>query len=93
MSWYTPNKFVPLNDREKGEIAPIALDQLKKYQEVAESWGVYPDDRCRRCMECDENIWFACDQNYQEYLYTDGEILALKVAHIRQCHDDWIKNG
>src|SRR5277367_5990664 len=63
----TPNKFIPLNDREPGEIAPIALQQLKRYQLAAETWPIQAVARreqwydnsgklfegcLRRCMIC-----------------------------------------
>lgn len=86
----TPNKMIPLNDREKGEIAPVALQQLAEYQKAADGWGIYPDGRCRRCMECDENIYFTEDSNGVPYTYTDTEIQSLTVAHIRQCHPEVI---
>lgn len=90
-----PNKMVPLQDREPGEIAAIALEQLRPYQEFAAEFGVYPDGRCRRCMECDENIYFTTDPNGVPYTYTDDELSGLKVAHIRQCHskevEEWMK--
>lgn len=83
----TKNQDVPLNDRPKGEVAPHAIRELQRWQKIANEWGIYPDGRCRRCMECDENIWFAVDDHGREYIYSDEEINALIVAHIRQVHD------
>jgi len=84
----TPNVMVPLNSRKTGSIATVAMEQLRHYQSIARKWQTWPDGRCRRCMECDENIYFTHDTNANPYMYTDDEILALIVAHIRQVHDD-----
>lgn len=95
----TPNKMVPLQDREPGEIATVALEQLRAYQRCADNWPMREmlrhDDRLgvtRTCMccafdECIECIWFVKDVNDNPYTYTDDELRALKVAHIRQVHD------
>jgi hypothetical protein len=84
----TPNKMIPLNDRDPGEIADVALEQLKAWESIAESWDVYTDGRSNRCKECHQNIWFSTDPQRGEYMYAPGEILALKVAHVRQCHSE-----
>lgn len=90
----TPNVFVPLNARDKGEIAPIALEQLALYQRVAAEWPILAYVRkgreCNTCGICDENIWFTSDQAGIKYSYTEEELTALKVAHIRQVHSDII---
>lgn len=91
--YHVPNNLIPLNDRAPGELAGIALEQLAPYREVAATWLIYPDGRCHRCMECDQNIWFSRDRQGQPYRYTDAEILALIVAHIRQCHAEVIDAG
>lgn len=90
----TPNIYVPLNDREEGEIAPIALEQLAIYQRAAAEWPILAYVRkgreCNTCGICDENIWFTSDQAGTKYRYTEEELSALKVAHIRQVHSDII---
>jgi hypothetical protein len=89
MSGYfeTANINVPLNRREKGEVADVAKLQLHEYEERATVWPVYTDGRCNRCRECHQNIWFSKDPHGTPYAYKTEEILALKVAHIRQAHD------
>lgn len=89
----TPNLMIPGNDRDSGEIAPLALVELAKWQIIAESWGVYPDGKARRCMKCDQSIWFICDPHGEQYVYSDEEINALTVAHIRQVHAEVINAG
>lgn len=84
--YQTPNVNIPLNKREKGAIADVALDQLSAYQDRARTWPVYTDGRCNRCTDCHQNIWFSTDPRGYTYNYSDDEILALKVAHVRQCH-------
>lgn len=66
----------------------IALEQLAGYQTVAIDWPRYPDGRAVRCGKCDQSIWFAYDINGTPYVYEDHELLALKVAHIRQVHPE-----
>lgn len=83
----TPNKMIPHNDREPGTIADIALEELERWQEIVRPWETYTDGRANRCSECHQNIWFSKDPQGHEYQYTIDEILALKVAHVRQCHD------
>lgn len=104
--YQTPNKMVPLNDREPGEIADIAIRQLAAYQLIAEGWGVYPvirreeytdnhglttygpERECNICGVCEENIWFTSDPHGNKFTYSDDDILALIVAHIRQAHPE-----
>ena len=86
--YQTPNLMIPLNDREPGEIADIAKEQLERWREIADTWPVYTDGRCNRCKECHQNIWFSTDPRGYKYDYNTDEILALKVAHVRQCHDE-----
>jgi hypothetical protein len=93
----TPNLMIPYNDRPEGEIAPIALAQLEEWEAVAREWPVerhthqseYSPPRpgwC--CAKCDKTIWFVNDPFGKIYQYTPREILALKVAHLRQCHQE-----
>jgi hypothetical protein len=39
--YMTPNLMIPLNKRETGEIADVALDQLRPYQEAADQWPMH----------------------------------------------------
>lgn len=89
----TPNMYVPYNDRESGEIAPIAIEQLEAWKAAAETWQTYTDGRANRCQECHQNIWFTKDPQGYPYTYTDDDISALKVAHIRQNHSEVVSNG
>lgn len=84
----TPNKMIPYNDRPPGEIAPIALEELEGWKAVAKGWETYTDGRCNRCKECHQNIWFTTDLQRTPYTYDPAEILALTVAHLRQCHPE-----
>jgi hypothetical protein len=94
----TPNKNIPLNDREPGEVAAVAMEQLRSYQERAANWPVarhndhhseYAIGRpCWCCTVCDpcQTLWFINDTAGGIYSYTDDEIMTMKVAHIRQVH-------
>lgn len=60
---------------------------LSEWIDKAEHWEVYSDDmRHMRCRECHQNIYFICDPSGNEFLYSHGEVMALKIAHIRQVH-------
>lgn len=87
----TPNVDIPLNDRPTGTIAPVAMEQLRAYQRTASNWPVFEVRRdgrdCMCCQQCNECLWFVTDEEEQRYQYTDDELSALKVAHIRQAHD------
>lgn len=94
----TPNTNVPLNNRPKGTVGSIAVEQLRSYQERAAKWRVYRVRRDGRdmyvCQACEESLWFVSDAEEQVYQYTPEVLLALKVAHIRQAHDkDGTNNG
>jgi hypothetical protein len=89
--YQTPNVNIPLNKRDTGEVASVAIDQLKPYREAANTWPVYrkfEDERSKnKCRVCDQNLWFTTDINNDDYGYTEDQTLSLIIAHIRQCHD------
>jgi hypothetical protein len=89
-----PNKDIPLNDRDPGEIAAVAVEQLRAYQERAANWPVARHTHgkehdagwcCTVCNPC-QTLWFINDPSGGIYSYTVEEIQTLKVAHIRQVH-------
>jgi hypothetical protein len=91
---FTPNKMIPLNDREPGEIAQVAIDQLQPYLIASETWPVYRqyrDERhemiCRVCAQC---VWFLSDEHNNPYTYTDEEIRTLITGHIRRLHAEMV---
>jgi hypothetical protein len=90
----TPNVDVPLNNREKGQIADVAKDQLKVWQEAAWEWNVKTVIRhgreCNICGVCRQNIWFTADPKGIVYKYSTDEIVALIVSHIRQLHSSMV---
>lgn len=93
---FTPNKMIPLNDRDPGNIAQVAKDQLRPYLIAAESWPTYRqyrDERhemiCRLCAQC---LWFITDTHNVPYEYTDQDIHTLITAHIRRQHADMIND-
>jgi hypothetical protein len=94
--YQTPNVNVPLNARDKGEIAKVAWQQLKPYQDAARTWPIYKlmrDSRhCNLCRVCDQNIYFDSDTEENEYHYTDEDIVSLIIAHIRQTHEGMVTN-
>lgn len=86
---YIFNK-TPNDSPMDGTIHPIGLEQLAAFQAVAINWPRYPDGRAMRCGQCDQAMWFTSDIIGTEYIYEDHELLALKVAHIRQNHSEVI---
>ena len=88
----TPNCNIPLNDREPGTVAAVALDELVKHQERAKHWPVFRVRRDGRdlyaCQECEQALWFNTDETEAPYVYAEHELMALKVAHIRRSHDE-----
>ena len=86
--YITQNKNIPLNDREPGEIAEVAIEQLKPYRDIARTWQTYTDGYTNRCYACHQNIWFTTDPKRRPYQYSEDELMALITAHIRQCHEE-----
>jgi hypothetical protein len=95
--FHTPNVNVPLNARPKGEIANVAIDQLKIWQEAAVGWPLREVTRDTRhgmiCTHCQQMIYFISDGKGHLYDYTYEEIIALIVAHIRQKHERIVTHG
>lgn len=98
----TPNVNIPLNKRDSGTIAPVAIDQLKPYREAAETWPTFIDAhtdeesrlrKANRCRVCSQNIWFTLDPNGYHIEYTADELTTLLTAHIRQVHTEVIDAG
>jgi hypothetical protein len=89
--FYVPNTKIPLNNRPKGVVAGVAVNQLKTYQERAANWPMFRVRRDGRdlyaCQLCEQSLFFYSDEEEQPFVYSDDELLALKVAHIRQNHD------
>lgn len=90
--YQTPNINVPLNKRNRGELAEIALQQLALWDLIAEAWDiryvVREDRECNICAMCAQNIYFTSDKTGNKYDYNEGELRALIVAHIRQRHPE-----
>jgi hypothetical protein len=95
--YMTPNVNIPLNKREAGEIADVALNQLAEWEAIARPWPmerhIHNDRPSWCCAVCDKTIYFVNDPRGEIYVYTDAEILALKVAHIRQAHSGEVQAG
>ena len=63
-------------------------EELKEWREIAGGWATYKtmDESACRCIRCNQSIYFVYDMHGEHYTYTEDEILALKIAHIRQVH-------
>jgi hypothetical protein len=65
----------------------IGQMQLLAWEKAAADWSLYYDqDGHARCGMCEVSVWRIRDDSGKTYTYQPSEILALKVAHIRQCH-------
>lgn len=95
-----PNADIPLNNRQAGEVAPVAFDQLRPYQEAADQWPMHsawhkanedmdmPAMFGMECRFCGQFIWAIQDENSAPYQYEPGVTKALTVAHIRRQHQE-----
>lgn len=73
-------------------LAPAAERQLAAWQELARDWATLRvlDVDCGiwvvRCASCFGGIYRATDRHGHEYRYSDAEIGALVVDHLRRSH-------
>lgn len=68
-------------------IHPLGLRQLAEWEKIAGKSPVYESAHgFIRCAWCDLTIWRTQDDKGQLYQITDTEILALRVAHLRNHH-------
>lgn len=97
----TPNVDIPLNNRAAGEVAAVAFDQLRPYQEAADSWpmkrathgGTVEEGPSRLGMECRicrQFIYLIEDEDGLPYQYVNDEPRSLTVAHIRRQHEKMV---
>lgn len=71
----------------KGVIDSLAIRQLQAWEKIAKNWPVFASEfGFIRCAHCDLTIWRTQDDHGQEYTINDAEILALRVAHLRNHH-------
>jgi hypothetical protein len=93
----TANVNVPLNARPKGELANVAIDQLKMWRAAALTWPLQETSRDKRhgmtCNHCQQMIYFISDGKGVLYDYSDEEIISLIIAHIRQAHERIVTHG
>ena len=69
------------------DMNPLALRQLEAWEKIAKKWPVYTSDAgFIRCAHCNLTVWRTQDDHGQEYTISDSEILALRVAHLRNHH-------
>lgn len=87
----TPNVNIPLNKREKGEVASVAIEQLRRFLNAADTWPVQGQRRdnrdCKVCRVCGQCLWFVTDRQGNQFGYSTEEKRSLITAHIRQCHE------
>lgn len=70
-------------------VSPSAIRELGVWEGIATKWEwyVHPDTYLR-CRECHQAIARIADRNGVLYDYNETELLALKVAHLRQTHSE-----
>jgi hypothetical protein len=80
----------PNDSPRDGTLHELAIEQLKKWQDIAQQWDTFEAPINGRqgihCRRCSQTIWFRTDMGGHVFLYTSDQILALVVAHIRQNH-------
>lgn len=90
-TYSTPNTAIPLNNRHEGQLAAIAHQQLKPFQEAADTWPMFEMQRSGRlakvCRLCDQVQWFQKDEQGNPYNYSVADLKSILVAHIRRLHE------
>jgi len=71
-------------------LAPLAQAQLAGWQEIADPWELItdPGGSYARCHKCGQAIIRLFDDAGRPYAYPAGSELALKVAQLRQAHQE-----
>jgi hypothetical protein len=69
------------------EIAILAMNQLKPWQDLAEAWPWSNDGGYVLCGDCGTLIHQLYDPRGHKYELTPDEWSALQVAHLRQRHE------
>ena len=68
-------------------IDPLALRQLAYWEHLAKDWPVYTSEAGYvRCAYDDLAVWRTEDNQGQPYTWSPAEILAARVAHLRNHH-------
>ena len=76
------------------DLAPVSRTQLAAWEDLASTWAVYCDTdpdtgvQVARCVSCHVGIWRITDEAGNGYRYDATQVKALKVAHLRQAHQD-----
>jgi hypothetical protein len=66
-----------------------ATAQLAAWQELAEDWPVALDaEGVGRCEACGKGVILWLDKSKRPYRYTDEQVRALIVLHLREYHAD-----
>lgn len=70
-------------------VSPSALKELAAWEAIAIQWEwyVHPDTYLR-CRECHQGIARMADRHGVYFEYDEADLLALKVAHMRQVHSE-----
>ena len=76
-----------------GQLAPLAIHQLRAWEEIAHNWVVIIAARDGEwhciCPNCDQSILPLKKENTSTYyVFTNNELLAATVAHLRNRHRD-----
>lgn len=84
----------PNDSPRDGTIHPIAMEQLKKWQDIAYGWATFDAEIKGRsgvqCGRCSQTIFFRTDVGGNHFQYTPDMIQTVMVAHIRQRHPEAI---
>lgn len=68
------------------EISVLALRQLEAWEHLARHWSLYDESGYARCPFDDMAVYRSEDDSGSPYTWTEPQILAAKVAHLRNHH-------
>jgi hypothetical protein len=83
-SFTDPNKVL-INDSR-------TLSALSLWESLANGWQWYELKGYLRCLLCNQAAYRIYDNNGTRYTIAEADILALKVAHLRQNHEKFGRN-
>lgn len=75
---------------EPPKVSGMAVSQLEAWEKLAQDWPAYEDSlvavRLMRCASCHIGLYRLTDEDGRPFTYTDAQLLAQVVAHLRQAH-------
>lgn len=82
------------NPMSTTELPAVAAGPLAAWQDMARSWATFKvldvdtGSYVQRCASCMGGIYRVTDRHHKPYPYSEADLLALTVAHLRMSHMD-----